>query len=181
MGDSANGANFFTIAGGHVIDALEFCVAPFSHLDGAVATHFPEWRLTDTGGAVTVDAPDSVVAHGALEGGATASIHAASVPHNASGWVMRIHGTEGTIVASTPGLPQITPIELLGSRAGKSLETLPLPPSLDDQMPAGPAGNVGRAYQHLAEAITQGTAFTPDFSHATRLHGLTGSMDREHG
>ena len=177
MGDGANGANFFTIVGGHVIDALEFCVAPFSDLDGAVATHFPEWRLTDTGGTATVDAPDSVVAHGVLEGGATASIHAASVPHNAPGWTMQIHGTESTIVASTPGLPQITPIDLRGARGANPLETLSLPPDLKDDLPPGPAGNVGRAYQHLARAITEPTPFSPDFTHAERLHALLVSME----
>lgn len=176
MGDKANGANFLTIVGGHVIDAVGYCVAPFAGLNARVATQFPEWFLSDTGETISVDAPDSVALEGALEGGATVSLHAANVPHNASGWKMHIYGTHGTIVASTPGLPQITPIELIGARGSDPFEELSLPAELRDEMPPGPPGNVGRAYQDLASAISQGRAFTPDFAHAESLHNLLETM-----
>ena len=172
MGDKANGANFLTIAGGHVIDAIGYCVAPIAHLSARVSTQFPQWRLSDTGQTISVDAPDSVAGHGELEGGATISLHAANVPHNPNGWKMHIHGTDGTIVASTPGLPQITPIELVGARGSDPLTQLSLPAQLTDQMPPGPPGNVARAYQDLAAAISQGRPFTPDFTHAESLHRL---------
>ncbi|MGI9528117.1 MAG: Gfo/Idh/MocA family protein [Acidimicrobiia bacterium] len=176
MGNAANGANFLTIVGGHVIDAISYCVAPFAEVSATVTTQFPDWSLSDTGETISVDAPDSVAVEGELEGGVTVSLHAASVPHNASGWRMQIYGTEGTIVASTSGLPQITPIELLGARGSDSLEVLSLPPELTDEMPPGPAGNVGRAYQHLAKAITEQSAFTPDFAHAKKLHVVLDSL-----
>jgi predicted dehydrogenase len=176
MGDKANGANFLTIVGGHVIDTIGYCVAPFADLSATVATQFPEWHLSDTGETISVDAPDSVAVEGELEGGATVSLHAASVLHNASGWRMHIYGTEGTIVASTSGLPQITPIELVGARGSGPLEVLSLPAELIDEMPPGPSGNVGRAYQDLAAAISQRRAFTPDFAHAATLHSVLDSM-----
>lgn len=176
MGDKANGANFFTIVCGHTIDTIGYCVAPFADLSASVTTQLPEWQLSDTGETITVDAPDAVVVEGVLEGGATASLHAASVPYNASGWKMEIYGTEGTIVASTSGLPQITPIALLGARGSDALEALPLPAESTDQMPAGPPGNVGRAYQHLAQTITEERVFNPDFSHAESLHRVLDSM-----
>lgn len=172
MGDKANGANFLTIVGGHVIDAVAYCVAPFAQLSARAATQFPQWRLSDTGETISVDAPDSVAGLGELEGGATVTLHAASVPHHADGWKMHIYGTDGTIVASTSGLPQITPIELVGARGSDPLEELSLPPELTDEMPPGPPGNVGRAYQEIAAAISQGRAFTPDFAHAESLHSL---------
>ena len=176
MGDRANGANFLTIVGGHVIDAVGYCVAPFAGLTATVATQFPEWLLSDTGETISVDAPDSVALSGELEGGATVAIHAASVPHGAGGWKMHIYGTDGTIVASTHGLPQITPIELVGARGSGPLEELLLPAELRDGMPPGPPGNVGRAYQDLAAAISQGRAFSPDFAHAESLHSLLDAM-----
>lgn len=176
MGDKANGANFLTIVGGHVIDAISYCVAPFSDMSATVETQLPDWHLSDTGETIRVDAPDSVAVEGELEGGATVSLHAASVPHNASGWKMQIYGTEGTIVASTSGLPQITPIDLMGARGSGPLEMLPLTTELTDDMPPGPPGNVGRAYQDLAAAISHKQAFTPDFAHAATLHSLLDSM-----
>ncbi|NNC75084.1 MAG: Gfo/Idh/MocA family oxidoreductase [Acidimicrobiia bacterium] len=172
MGVKANGANFMTIVGGHTLDAISYCVSPFSELSASVATQFPEWRLSDTGEAVSVDAPDSLIVNGTLDGGAMVSLHAASVPYNAVGWRMEIYGTEGTIVATTPGLPQITPITLSGARGSDALEELALPAELVDHFPVGPAGNVGRAYQHMAEAMRTGQLFSPDFTHAERVHAL---------
>jgi predicted dehydrogenase len=172
MGDKANGANFLTIVGGHVVDTIGYCVAPFARMSARVATQFPEWRLSDTGQTISVDAPDSVALEGELEDGATVSLLAANVPHNASGWRMQIYGAEGTIIASTPGLPQITPIELVGARGSDPLEELSLPAELTDEMPPAPPGNIGRAYQDLATPISQERAFTPDFAHAESLHRL---------
>ena len=106
------------------------------------------------------------------------SLHAASVPYNASGWRMAIYGTEGTIVASTSGLPQITPITLLGARGSDALEELALPDTLVGRFPGGPAGNVGRAYQHLAEGIKTGQSFSPDFAHAETVHRLLDLMEQ---
>lgn len=171
MGVKANGANFMTIVGGHTIDAITYCLNPFAELSASVATQVPEWRL-DTGETIPVDAPDSLIVNGTLDGGAMVSLHAASVPFNAPGWRMEVYGTEGTVVASTSGLPQITPITLLGARGSDALEELALPSRLIDRFPEGPPGNVGRAYQHMAEAIRACQAFSPDFAHAEGVHRL---------
>lgn len=172
MGSYANGANLMTIVGGHTIDAIAFCLSPFVEVSASIATQLPEWELSDTGEKIAVDAPDNVIVGGTLEGGAKASFHAASVPHTASGWRMEIYGTEGTIVATTSGLPQITPIKLWGARGSNRAEELTELPDLTDGFPPGPPGNVGRAYQHMADAIRAGTSFSPDFTHAETLHHL---------
>ena len=82
--------------------------------------------------------------------------------------------TEGTIVASTSGLPQITPITLTGARGSDRLQELPVPDHVRDpgRFPGGPPGNVGRAYQHMGQAIRAGRSFSPDFAHARRVHKL---------
>lgn len=178
MGVKANGANFMTIVGGHTLDAISYCLSPFAEMSASVATQVPEWRLSDTGEPIHVDAPDSIIANGAHEGGAMVSLHAASVPYNATGWRMEIYGTEGTIVASTSGLPQITPITLLGARGSDALEELALPAGLIDGFPYGPAGNVGRAYQHMATAIRSGQSFSPDFAHAQSVHKLLDLLEQ---
>ena len=75
------------------------------------------------------------------------SLQAGSVPFNASGWRMEIYGTEGTIVASTSGLPQITPITLTGARGTDPLQELAVPDHVrgSGRFPGGPPGNVARA------------------------------------
>jgi predicted dehydrogenase len=172
MGVKANGANFMTIVGGHTLDAITHSLGPFTELSASVATQVPEWPLSDTGETIPVDAPDSLIITGALAGGAIVSLHAASVPYNATGWRMEIYGTEGTTIASTSGLPQITPIKLSGARGSAALEELALPARLSDRFPGGPSGNVGRAYQHMAAAIRGGQSFSPDFTHAESVHRL---------
>ena len=178
MGTKANGANIMTIVGGHTIDAISYSLSPITELSATVATQFPEWLLSDTGETISVDAPDSVVVNGVLDGGAMVSVHTAAVPFHGSGWRMEIYGTEGTIVASTSGLPQITPITLVGARGADALEALSLPAELTDDFPGGPAGNVGRAYEHLAHAITTGESFTPGFEHAATLHRLLDAIEK---
>lgn len=172
MGAKANGANFMTIAGGHTLDAISYCLNPLVKLSASVATQVPEWQLSDTGEAIPVDAPDSLIVNGTLDGGAMVSLHAASVPYNASGWRMEIYGTKGTAVASTFGLPQITPITLAGARGSDAFEELVVPDGLADRTLAGPPANVGRAYARMAEAIRTGRSFRPDFAHAESLHEL---------
>lgn len=171
-GSYANGANLMSIVGGHTIDAISYCLSPLIEVSASVSTLLAEWELSDTGETLSVDVPDNVIASGTLDGGARASFHAASVPHNASGWRMEIYGTEGTIVASTSGLPQITPINLYGARGSNAMEDLPLPRTLTDGFTDGPAGNVGRAYQHMADAIRTGVSYSPDFNHAETVHHL---------
>ncbi len=181
MGAKANGANLLTIVGGHTLDAISYCLSPFTELSASVATRMPEWRLSDTGETIPVDAPDSVVVNGALDGGATVSVHAASVPYNALGWRIEIYGTEATAVASTSGLPQITPITLLGARGSDALEKLALPAGLTDESPGGPPGNVARGYQRMAEAIRTGQPFSPDFAHAESVHRLLYLIEQSSG
>ena len=61
MGIKTNGANFMTIVGGHTIDVISYCLSPFAELAASVTTQIPEWRLSDTGETVPVDAPDSLI------------------------------------------------------------------------------------------------------------------------
>lgn len=175
MGDVSNGANFMTIAAGHTIDQLAYCLGPPVEVSASVATQVPQWHLVDTGESIDVDAPDSVVINGTLAGGGLLSFHAASVPFNASNWRMEIYGTKGTIVASTPVMPQISPITLEGAQGDEPLAPLFVPDRLRIAPPAvpdGPARNVAHAYARIADAIRGGTPFEPDFDHALKLHQL---------
>lgn len=87
---------------------------------------------------------------------------------------MEIHGTEGTIIATSATLPQITPILLMGSNGDSELQKMPVPNALIqfDYLPEGPAENVGRIYGNMAEAISNGEQFHPNFDEALTIHRL---------
>lgn len=94
---------------------------------------------------------------------------------------MAVYGTKGTLVATTPGLPQISPITLIGAQGDEPLAPLPVPERLrlaTSAVPDGPARNVAQAYARIADAIREGRRFDPDFDHATRLHELLEALRR---
>lgn len=175
MGDAVNGANFVTIAAGHTIDYVAYCLGPLAKVSGSISTQIRQWHLDDTGKTIDVDAPDTMIVGGTFPGGGLLSFHAASVSFNGSDWRMEIYGTKGTIVATTPALPQISPVSLRGAQGDEPLTELSVPDRLvvtPTTVPNGPARNVAGAYVRMAEAITEGTRFTPDFDHALELHRL---------
>ena len=78
-------------------------------------------------------------------------------------------------MATTQGLPQITPIKLVGAQGSEPLVELEVPNHLrfvPPTVPFGPPQNVGHAYVRMAEAIQQGKQFAPSFEDAVRMHNL---------
>jgi predicted dehydrogenase len=181
MGDNANGANTMSIVGGHTIDQVAYCLGPLTEVSAKVATQVPDWHIADTDQTLTVDAPDNILVNGALSNGGLVSVYVASAPYSASGWRLEVYGSQGTIVASTPGLPQITPITLVGSRGGEPLTELAVPERLRVVTVStleGPPRNVGQLYSRLADAIHHDRRFTPDFDDALHLHELLDAIQR---
>ena len=60
MADRDNGANTLTIATGHAIDVLCFCVGEFQELSAQSAVQVPVWEPPDSANTVDVTAPDNV-------------------------------------------------------------------------------------------------------------------------
>jgi predicted dehydrogenase len=179
MGDAENGANLLTIVAGHSLHYLSHSFGPLTEVSASVSTQVPQWHLADTGETIDVDAPDNVAFTGTFAGGGRLSVHMASVPFNGSGWRMTVYGTEGTLVATTEGLPQITPTTLEGARGDEPLAPLPVPQRLrpaPGAVPQGPAANIARAYARIAEAIRGGTRFEPGFDDALKLHELLDAL-----
>lgn len=174
MAANANGANTMTIVGGHTLDHVEFCFGEVVELSATVSVQVPRWNLVDTGETVDADAPDNILVTGTLSGGGLLSYQAASVPYNGSGWRMEAYGTEGTVVATTDGLPQITPVTLAGSRGDAPLAPLELParPAAGFAVPDGPGHNIARSYARMAEVIRGGGSAEPDFDRALEVHRL---------
>ena len=94
---------------------------------------------------------------------------------------MAVYGSKGTIIASTQGLPQITPITLVGAQGNESLSELLVPERLyvvPSAVPEGPPQNVGQAYVHMAEAIRENKGFEPNFEDALAVHKLMDAIQR---
>jgi predicted dehydrogenase len=91
---------------------------------------------------------------------------------------MEAYGTEGTLVAISAALPQITPILLSGALGRDPLAPVDVPVREPDGLtvPAGPGHNIARSYARMAEAIRDGAPAVPDFSHAVGVHRLLDSV-----
>lgn len=177
----SKGANLFNIVGGHTLDYLAYCFGPLTELSAKVATRVKQLRMLDTGEMVDVQTPDNVLLNGVLANGGLLNYQITAVPYHADGWRMTVYGSKGTIMATTQGLPQITPVTLVGAQGNDPLSELPVPERLrfvPKAVPFGPPQNVGQAYVRMAEAIREGKQFAPNFGDALRLHKLLDSVQR---
>ena len=96
--DRANGATVLTIAGGHSLDALCYCLSDFRELSAVVATQRPRATIIETGETIEMTAPDQVLVHGTLENGAVASVHISGGTARGPAFLFEIQGTEGDLV-----------------------------------------------------------------------------------
>ena len=182
MADRDNGANTLTIATGHAIDVLCFCVGEFQELSAQSAVQVRVWETPESPNKVDVTAPDNVLVNGTLSNGAVASVHVARVPWHGTGWRMEVYGREGTLVASSDEMVQYAQIRLQGGLSqDRELKELPIPERLTwvpGEVPLGRPFNVAQMYRRLSQAIQEGNGVQPDFDLAVRRHRLLDVIQR---
>jgi predicted dehydrogenase len=180
--DRRNGANTMTIAGGHSIDALCFCVGEFAEVSANVATLATPLKVKDTGETIDVTSPDNILVNGVLANGGLASIHIGSMPANGSGWRLEIYGREGSIHLNGASQAQMGTHRVYGARGGQTLERLNVPDKynlLPEGSAEGQAFNVGQGYARLADAIqNRSPQIDPDFALALKRHELLDAIQR---
>ncbi len=174
--DKSLGATTLSIAFGHSVDALCMCLGEFGSISATVRTQVPEWRETDTGRIVDVDAPDNILVNGVLKNGAAISIHVGSIPYNGSGYRFEIYGSEGTLVVKSSGTPAIDEARLYGFR-GESprLTRMRIPKRytwIPDDVPTGAPFNIAQLWYGFCQAIYRGRGMEPNFGLAVRRHEL---------
>jgi predicted dehydrogenase len=180
QGDRRNGANTLTIAAGHAIDALCFVLGEFEQVSARLATRITAWHNTDTGATMQVDSPDWISVSGRLGQGAEVSFLVTTVPRAPSGNRFEIYGREGTLVISG-GSPNVGPSRLQGARGDEPLTAMEIPGRftlVPASLSAGPARNVAQGYARLARAMSGGTRYEPDFTHAVKQHELIAAIER---
>ncbi len=180
--DRTKGATTLTIAGGHSIDALCFCLGEFREISAQVKTQVKQVTIIETGETMDVTSPDNVLVSGVLENGAVASVHIKSVPAHGTGFMFEIHGTQGVLVVTSDGSAQINELTLRGAQRGdKDMEALPIPEKyrwVPAAVPAGPPFNVSQMFQRLADSIRGASSVGPDFDLAVSRHRLLDTIQK---
>lgn len=179
--DRAAGANTLTIAGGHGIDAMCSILGEFAEVSARAVTRVTEWRDTDAGKMVPVDAPDAISVAGRLLSGAEVSMQVVAVPVNPTGSRLDIYGRNGTLSLVSPGAFSLGPNHLYGGQAKAPVAELPTPDAytvVPEGTPNGSPRNVAQAYAGLADAFASATPFEPDFAHAVTRHRLMDAIER---
>ncbi len=177
----SKGAHLINVVGGHTLDYLTYCFGPLEEMSALVETRIKQLRMVDTCELVEAQTPDNVMIHGVLENGGLLNYQLSAVPNHSDGWRMTAYGSKGTIVATTKGLPQITPVTLHGAQGNDPLVELEIPKRLrfvPPAVPFGPPQNIGQAYVRMAEAIRAGKSFSPNFEDALEAHRLLEAIQR---
>ncbi len=180
QGSRSNGANPLTIPGGHSMDTLRFIVGEFAEVSARMATRITQWRNSDSGEAMTVDAPDVVSVFGRLQNNAEVSIQIATAPSNAPGYRLEIYGRKGALAISTASI-NIGPNKVFGGQGKDKLAELPVPErfkAAPASTPAGPPQNVANAYARFAKTFHTKTGIDPDFDTAVGMHRLIDAIER---
>ena len=173
-------ATLFSIVGGHTLYYLTHIFGAITEVAGLLTTQLKELSIKESGEIVNNDTPDQISIQGLLNSEIPFSSCISAVPHHSEGWRLEVYGTEGTIIATSAMLPQITPINLQGSKGDTDFQPLQVPEDLVKYnfLPDGPAGNVGRNYGSMAEAILNGRKFHPNFQDALMMHRLLDTIER---
>lgn len=175
------GVSALTIRGMHSMDALCMCVGELRELNALVTTQVEQWRVSETGDNVAVDAPDSVILGGTLQSGAVVSSHIATMPCATPGFRMEIHGSSGALHVSTPGAVQRDANRLMHAKGRGKFEPLEVPSryiEVPAETPQGPPHNVAHLYRRFAAAIRSNATFAPDFAHGLKRHQLIDAIMR---
>ncbi|WP_067814483.1 Gfo/Idh/MocA family protein [Actinomadura kijaniata] len=185
--DSANGAGLLEVAGGHVLDALQFVAGDIAELSAHLSRQVSHYTVAETGETFERTAPDQVLVHATLAGGAVASVHLSDRKAANPRTRLEIAGTDGDLVLVTD-LPdprdaqlQIGAARVLEARTGeRGWRELPVPDRFRTVrgVPEATVRNVAEQYAALAADIRTGGAPVADFGHAVRLHGLLDAVRR---
>ena len=180
--DRKNGASALSIGGGHSLDVLEMCVGKFAEISCQVSVQTKQRKVWDINQLVHVTSPDHILMHGTLINDAVFSATVAYIPWHGSGWELEIYGSEGMLVATSQGYPQLSPVSLKGGKASdKTLAPIYASEIFDwfpHALPTVESGNVAYLFSSLANSIEQNEAVHPDFEHALRMHRILDAIEK---
>ena len=180
QGIRSNGANPLTIPGGHSMDTVRFILGEFAEVSARIATRITQWKNSESGQAMTVDAPDVVSVAGRLKSNAELSIQIGTAPSNAPGYRLEIFGSKGALAINSLSV-NIGPNKIFGAQGKDKLAELPVPghfKAAPASTPGGPPQNVANAYARFAKTFHTKGGIDPDFDTAVGMHRLIDAIER---
>ena len=181
--DKANGANLLTIATGHCLDAMCYCLGEFAELSATLATRRPQVTIAKTEERLPATSPDQVAVHGTLQGGAVASFHFRGGQSRGTNLLWEINGTDGDLlVTGAGGHVQMLELRLQGGQGKEAaLAPLAIPEEyrwVPAQTPAGFPFNVAQLYVQLASDLQTGTRLSLTFDAAVVRHRMIAAIQQ---
>ncbi|MGW1016418.1 Gfo/Idh/MocA family protein [Streptomyces niveus] len=180
---AASGAGFLTIAAGHVLDVVEAVLGDITEIDARTEILWPQVMLVDTGTITDREVPDHLDAIAKASSGTPVGVQIlAGVPASDANFSLEVRGSDGWL-------------KLTGNHpAGVQVGDLTLSSDIDFTPPDSPVAigtgptaadiwtgasiNVGEVYASLADDITNGTHYTPGFSHALHNSRLIARVEQ---
>src|SRR3989441_1362865 len=167
LNDKKNGATMLSVALGHTVDALCYCLGEVRELSATMTARRKSFTIAGTGESKPLNVEDQVLVNGLLEGGAALSIHYRGGVSRGTNLLWEINGTEGDLqLTAAGGHAQIFEMTVHGGKGTQSsLEPLPVPEQyrLSPQRGPGPSANVAQAYARFARDYREGTHYCATF------------------
>ncbi|CAN5308956.1 Gfo/Idh/MocA family oxidoreductase [soil metagenome] len=178
-----SGGNYFTIAGGHALDAFRHVLGPVAELAATTMIRVPDVTLFDAARTTTRTAPDHFAFSGTLASGAFASFEVRGSPTGGSGLRFEVNGDKGSLLITASGAnPMIQMSDLTLARVAEDGALTPIDPPADclwADASVGPhAIGVAQSYARLGEAIRGGRPVLSDFAAALDNHRLLDAIRR---
>src|SRR5438874_1616055 len=176
--DFANGANLLTITGGHMIDALCYCLGEFRELAAFVVSQRDRIRVEETGELIAKTSPDQLVVNGIVGDGAVVSFQIRGGMNRGTAFLFEIHGEEGDLqlTATSRASMQRQELNVKAARGdAKELAELAIPGKyrwVPEGVVTDSRYNVAQLYARLAESIGNGKPISPGFDAAVTRHRL---------
>lgn len=178
--DKRNGATLLSIATGHALDALCYCLGEFSDITAVSGLRRNQVSFPDLSAALPATAEDQWAITGTLASGAVASVHYRGGTVHPPALLWEINGTRGDIRMSCDfGNVQVFQLSIEGGPAGEPMNRLPVPESYRT-VPhlADPVLNVAQLYKCYAADYRDGGHRCPTFDDAVLRHRMLETVER---
>jgi predicted dehydrogenase len=179
--DRTSGATVLTIPGGHGLDLMRILAGEAVSVNARTSHLRSEVRVADTDELLPMTSPDQFAAVGTLESGAVFSAHFDGMALTGLSFRMALHGDRGEVLISGPGMPEIAPLELAGTREkGARPEPIAIPQPIPEPpfAPAHPAYNEYLLWKQIAGDLAGGTAEAPTLGSGLATRVLLDAIER---
>jgi predicted dehydrogenase len=197
--DPKDGATLLSIAVGHAVDALCYCLGDVVEVSALEEVRRPTFTLLDGGGMPrTVAAAraqigrgtvlerkvaDQIAFVGRLSSGAVATVHFRGGLSRGTNLLWEINGSDGDLqITGASGLVELMELSLRGARQDQeTMEPMPIPAEYDlapDGAAGGYAANLSQAYVRLSHDLRSGATSLPSFDDAVKTHRILDAISK---